>query len=45
VEQNVFNALSISHRGFVLENGRIIMEGAGREILEEETIKEAYLGI
>lgn len=45
VEQNVFNALSISHRGFVLENGRIIMEGVGREILEEETIKEAYLGI
>lgn len=45
VEQNVFNALSISDRGYVLENGRIIMEGEGKEILENEKIKETYLGI
>jgi len=45
VEQNVFNSLSISDRGYVLENGRIVMEGEGKEILENEKIKEAYLGI
>jgi branched-chain amino acid transport system ATP-binding protein len=45
VEQNVFNALSISDRGYVLENGRIIMEGEGNELLENEKIKETYLGI
>lgn len=45
VEQNVFNSLSISNRGYVLENGEIVMEGEGKEILGNERIKESYLGI
>ncbi|MEN6437162.1 MAG: ABC transporter ATP-binding protein [Syntrophobacter sp.] len=45
VEQNVFHALSIADRAFVLENGEIVMEGTGQEILSDERIREAYLGI
>jgi branched-chain amino acid transport system ATP-binding protein len=45
VEQNVFNALSIADRAFVLENGEVVMEGTGQEILNDEKIREAYLGI
>jgi branched-chain amino acid transport system ATP-binding protein len=45
VEQNVFNSLSISNKGYVLENGEIVMEGEGKEILGNERIKESYLGI
>jgi len=45
VEQDVQISLSLSHRGYVLENGRIVMEGTGRELLQNPRIKEAYLGI
>jgi branched-chain amino acid transport system ATP-binding protein len=45
VEQNVLNALNISHRGYVLENGRLVMMGTSKELLEESHIKTAYLGI
>ena len=45
VEQNVFHALSIADRAFVLENGEVVMEGTGQEILSNERVKEAYLGI
>jgi len=45
VEQNVFHALSIANRAFVLENGQVMMEGTGQEILGNEKIKAAYLGI
>jgi branched-chain amino acid transport system ATP-binding protein len=45
VEQNVFHALSIADRAFVLENGEVVMEGTGKEILSNEKIREAYLGI
>jgi branched-chain amino acid transport system ATP-binding protein len=45
VEQNVFHALSLAHRAFVLENGEVMMEGTGQEILNNEGIKSAYLGI
>jgi len=45
VEQNVLYALNISHRGYVLENGRLVMRGTNRELLEEPHIKTAYLGI
>jgi branched-chain amino acid transport system ATP-binding protein len=45
VEQNVFNALSMSNRGYVIENGRIVLKGAGTDLLKEEHLKKAYLGI
>jgi branched-chain amino acid transport system ATP-binding protein len=45
VEQDVQISLSLSHRGYVLENGRIVMEGAGLELLQNPRIKEAYLGM
>lgn len=44
VEQNVNHALAISHRGYVLETGRIVLDGTGRELLSNEHIKTAYLG-
>jgi len=45
VEQNIFHALSISNMAYVIENGEIIMEGKGEELLGDERIKEAYLGL
>lgn len=45
VEQNVRQSLSMSHRAYVLENGRIVMEGIGRDLMENEHVKEAYLGL
>jgi branched-chain amino acid transport system ATP-binding protein len=45
VEQNVQSALNLGHRGYVLENGRVVLEGAGKELQENPHIKEAYLGI
>ena len=45
VEQNVHQALEIAHRAYVLETGRIVKEGAARELLNDPAIKEAYLGL
>ncbi|NLI83689.1 MAG: ABC transporter ATP-binding protein [Deltaproteobacteria bacterium] len=45
VEQNVKQTLAICDRAYVLENGRIVMEGKGRELLENEQVKQAFLGI
>lgn len=45
VEQNVFNALDMAHEGYVLENGRIVLNGKSRDLLGNDYIKEAYLGI
>jgi branched-chain amino acid transport system ATP-binding protein len=45
VEQNVQKSLAISNRGYVLENGRIAMEGIGKELLNNSHLKKAYLGI
>ena len=45
VEQNAKVALNIAHRGYVLENGRIVMEGSREELLNNEDLKEFYLGI
>ena len=45
VEQNVQRSLEIADRAYVLENGRIILEGKGKELLENEHIKAAYLGL
>jgi branched-chain amino acid transport system ATP-binding protein len=45
VEQNVFHSLSTSARGYVLENGSVVLEGGGRELLNNPQVREAYLGI
>lgn len=45
VEQNVKHTLTICHRAYVLENGRIVLEGTGEELLNNPQVKEAYLGI
>ena len=45
VEQDVQHSLQLSHRGYVLENGRIVMEGKGGELLEDPHIRKAYLGL
>ncbi|MBF0530522.1 MAG: ABC transporter ATP-binding protein [Deltaproteobacteria bacterium] len=44
-EQNIFQALRISHRGYVMENGRITLEGASDDLLANDHIKKEYLGI
>ncbi len=44
VEQNVRQALLASQRGYVLENGRIVLEGSGRELLASAATQKAYLG-
>jgi branched-chain amino acid transport system ATP-binding protein len=43
VEQNAFHALRLAHRGYVLVNGQIALTGAGRELLENEQVRSAYL--
>ena len=43
VEQNAYHALELAHRGYVLVNGRVTMEGAGRELLARPEIRAAYL--
>jgi len=45
VEQNVAVSLKISNRAYVLENGRIVMSGAGSELLHNERVRQAYLGL
>ena len=45
VEQNATMALSIANRGYVLENGRIVREGLSDELLQDDDIKEFYLGV
>jgi branched-chain amino acid transport system ATP-binding protein len=44
VEQNVRQALRIAHRAYVLETGRIVLQGTGRELLDEPGVRAAYLG-
>jgi len=44
VEQNVKQALKIAHRGYVLENGHIVLQGTGAELLNEPRVQAAYLG-
>ena len=43
--RGVRHALSLAHRGYVLENGRVVLEGSGRELLGDERLKKAYLGL
>jgi len=45
IEQTVPRALRLAHRGYVLENGRITLEGTGDELLASPHIKQAYLGL
>jgi branched-chain amino acid transport system ATP-binding protein len=45
VEQNAHMALKVAHRGYVMENGRITLEGNAQNLLVNEEVKKAYLGI
>ena len=44
VEQNAKKALSIADRAYVLETGNIVLEGKAKELIQDDTIKKAYLG-
>ncbi|MGH2452842.1 MAG: ABC transporter ATP-binding protein [bacterium] len=44
-EQNVARSLELADRGYVMENGRVVLEGRGRSLLEERKVREAYLGV
>jgi len=44
-EQNTKQSLETSDRGYVLENGRVVLSGTGQELLNNEHVKQAYLGI
>jgi len=44
-EQNANMALMITHRGYVMENGKIVLEGPSQELLKDEKVKKAYLGL
>ena len=45
VEQNVHEALTLADRAYVLENGKIALEGPGKDLLDNEHVRGAYLGI
>lgn len=45
VEQNTKHTLEICTRGYVLENGRVVLSGTGQELLNNEHVRQAYLGI
>jgi branched-chain amino acid transport system ATP-binding protein len=45
VEQNVQRALAISHRGYVLENGAVVLQGEGKDLLKNEYMMKAFLGM
>lgn len=45
VEQNVFHSLTLSHRGYVLENGSIALSGTGQDLLKDQHIRQSYLGL
>jgi branched-chain amino acid transport system ATP-binding protein len=45
VEQDVQRSLALAHRGYVLENGRIVGEGTGAELLADERVRKAYLAL
>ena len=43
VEQNAHHALRVAHRGYVLQHGRIVLAGTGRELLASSEVRAAYL--
>jgi branched-chain amino acid transport system ATP-binding protein len=45
IEQNVQLALGVSHRGYLLESGRMVASGSGKELLESDLVRKVYLGI
>lgn len=45
VEQNVRKSLEIANRGYVLEHGRVVLSGGAAELLEDENVKKAYIGM
>jgi branched-chain amino acid transport system ATP-binding protein len=45
VEQNVQRSLAIADRGYVLEQGRVVLSGSGGELLAREEVRTAYLGL
>ena len=45
IEQNALKALSVAHRGYVLETGRIVKEGTARQLLDSPDVQKAYLGV
>ncbi|PLV59870.1 ABC transporter ATP-binding protein [Thermotoga sp. KOL6] len=45
VEQNALGALKIAHYGYVLETGKIVLEGEAKDLLNNEMVKRAYLGV
>ncbi len=45
VEQNVYQALKLSDKAYVLETGKIVKQGTGSELLKDEDVKRAYLGL
>ncbi len=45
VEQNVYQSLRIAHRAYVLETGRVVMTGTGEELLNDDHVKKAFLGM
>lgn len=44
VEQNVQHALAMSHRGYILENGRVVREGTSADLIDDDQIQASYLG-
>jgi branched-chain amino acid transport system ATP-binding protein len=44
VEQNAHKALSLAHRGYVLETGKVIAEGKAKDLLHDDSVRSAYLG-
>ena len=45
IEQNASMALSIADRGYVIANGRVVLSGTGDDLLNNEDVKKAYLGV
>jgi branched-chain amino acid transport system ATP-binding protein len=45
VEQKVSHALKMCHRGYVLENGRVVITAGGEELIKDERVRKAYLAM
>jgi branched-chain amino acid transport system ATP-binding protein len=45
IEQNVALSLKLASRAYVLENGRMVLEGTGEELLADDRVRKAYLGL
>ena len=45
VEQNANQALRVAHRGYVMENGRVVMEDTAANLLQSDEVRSAYLGV